>query len=72
MAILTGRIVSYSGPCPCGRYNDITIFSMGMKTMLGPGERVLVDSGYIVDTCVISPHEGKTSKIRKAMDVAME
>ena len=34
-------------PFPAGKYSDITIFRDSLITLLGPGERVEADAGYI-------------------------
>jgi hypothetical protein len=44
--IMTGDIVWIHGPFPCGRYPDITIFRLGLKHELQPGEKVEADLGY--------------------------
>ena len=41
-----------SGPYPCGRYPDVTIFRKDMKAALDEKERVIGDLGYTDDKCI--------------------
>ena len=43
----TGDIVWINGPCPAGKFNDITIFRSCLLTFLGEDERVEVDDGHV-------------------------
>lgn len=48
ISIAMGEIVHINGPFPCGEYNDIKIFRMGLKKKLKLGvERVEADDGYM-------------------------
>ena len=55
VSIHTGDIVSLHGPFLCGSYPDITVFRLGLKRMLGPGEKVVADCGYRGDTKTCTP-----------------
>eukprot|EP00171_Calliarthron_tuberculosum_P012010 IDg12010t1 len=50
-----GRIVWAHGALPCGEYSDIRIFRSRLKSMLGPLEFVIGDSGYKDDRCIQPP-----------------
>jgi hypothetical protein len=67
VAINTGDIVSLHGPFPCGEYPDITIFRLGLKTMLGPGEKVIADRGYRGDTKTCTPLDAQNRQHGMAM-----
>lgn len=47
VCILTGKVVWIHGPFPCGFWPDLKIFRHGLINMLGPGEKVLADGGYV-------------------------
>jgi hypothetical protein len=47
LCIKTGSIVWFNGPFACGKWQDITIFRMGLMTYLEEGERVKADDGYV-------------------------
>lgn len=71
VSIHTGYIVSYHDPFPCGTYNDITIFCVGIKRKLVPGEKVIEDRGYKGDIKVVTPYDTtKDGTCHKAMSVA--
>ena len=55
VAIHSGDIASIHGPYPCGEYNDIKIFRLGLKHDLDEGERVKADLGYAGDSSVKVP-----------------
>jgi len=46
VCIQMGDICWIHGPFPCGKYNDLTIFRLGLKRRLQPGEMVEADKGY--------------------------
>ena len=70
VAIKTGDIVWFNGPFPCGSHNDLKIFRRNMKLMLGPGEMVIADRGYIGDEKVVTPDNFKNARHKKAMGIA--
>ena len=71
VAIATGDIVSYNGPFPCGEFPDITIFRLGIRKELGPGETIIVDCGYKGDVRVVTPDDPYVDGvIKKAMSKA--
>ena len=53
ICILTGDIVGYNGPFPCGTANDLSIFRYRTKRMLDPGEKVVADGAYQDVKCAI-------------------
>lgn len=57
VSILPGDCVWISGPYEPGIWNDITIFRNGLKSLLGAGERVEADDGYVGESpeCVKCP-----------------
>ena len=46
LCIQTGELVWVSGPFPCGRNPDITIFRARLRDILDPGKKVEADKGY--------------------------
>ena len=46
IAIQSGDLAWINGPFPCGLNSDLTIFRLGLKQQLLPGERVEADDGY--------------------------
>ncbi len=46
VSISNGQIVWASGPWPCGKYTDLTIFRCGFEKLLDDNEFVVEDSGY--------------------------
>lgn len=67
VSINTGDIVSLHGPFPCGAYPDISIFRLGLKRMLGPGEKVIADRGYRGDTKTCTPLDSRNQQHSIAM-----
>jgi hypothetical protein len=52
-SINTGHIVWIHGPFPAGSCKDKTIYRIGLKPHLLPGEKVWADDGYRGDLTVI-------------------
>lgn len=57
VSVFTGYIVWVHGPYPCGSHIDLKIFELKLKTMLGPGERVIADKGYKDSRCDSYPSD---------------
>ena len=70
ICILTGFIVWYHGPFPCGAFPDIKIFRLKLKDNLHPGERVIADMGYKGDHAVCTKMDAKTEAHKKSMSIA--
>lgn len=67
VTINTGDIVAFHGPFPCGSFPDLKIFRLGIKPLLGPGEKVIADRGYRGDTRTCTPDNHLNLKHRQAM-----
>ena len=65
----TGDIVWLNGPFPCGSCPDLKIFRLGLKNLLGPGEKVVADRGYKGDTRVCTPDDAIDAQHKHAMGV---
>ena len=68
LCIKTGEIVWFNGPYPCG-VPDLKIFRLGLRKVLGTGEKVIADRGYRGDTRIISPDDAKDEAQKKIMSV---
>ena len=66
-SIQSGSIVWASGPWPCGRYSDISIFRSGLKHKLLDDEFVVADSGYTDLRCVQPPGPHHPENARLAL-----
>ena len=65
----TGDIVWLNGPYPCGSCPDLKIFRLGLKDLLGPGEKVIADRGYRGDTRISTPDDANDKEHKYAMSV---
>lgn len=70
VAIQTGDIVSVSGPFPCGKWHDLTVFRRKAKQMLEPWETVEADRGYRGDPKCRTPEQYVTQSERRAKERA--
>ena len=70
VCINTGYIVWYYGPFPCGMANDVSIYRMGLKQLLTPGERILADKGYRGELQILTPDDAEDDWHRRAMALA--
>ncbi len=57
ICIQTGWICWIFGPFACGKWSDLKIFRVGLKTKLIPRERVEANGGYRGDICVSDPDD---------------
>ena len=55
VSIRKARIVSVSGPWPCGPHSDLKIFRNVTRKFLVPNEFVIADNGYIDSRCIQPP-----------------
>ena len=56
LCIRTGWIVWIHGPFPCGKWPDLKIFRKSLIKMLGSGEKVQADKGYVGEPkCIVVP-----------------
>lgn len=64
LAIQTGEIAWIHGPFPCGAHNDLSIFRLGLKKCLLPGERVEADAIYASDERCDGPFDYCSSTVQ--------
>lgn len=60
IALGTGHIVWEHGPFPCGSFNELAIYWIGMKPALQNREKVLADGGYKDETSSFTSAGGNT------------
>jgi hypothetical protein len=60
---MTGQIVWIHGPgpFPCGEWLDLSIFWVGLKSLLTKGEKIIADLGYKGEPDYIIPPMGDIS-----------
>ena len=63
----TGDIVWYNGPFPCGKFNDLRIYRLGLKPLLMRRERVWGDKGYRGEYSVVTPYTARNRLHKKEM-----
>ena len=68
--INTGRIVWIHGPFPAGKWADIQIYRLKLKSYLQQGEKVWADLGYRGDDTVIHRLSGGDPRLLRELQLA--